>query len=163
MVIGNGDIANVLIDRRGAIFFASGVSNSVDATEQDYRREIDLLINQPKNKCLFYFSSLSIYTKDTRYTRHKKEMELIVKKQFKNCNIIRIGNIDWGVNPNTFINFINDRIQTGKPVRINDEYKQMISIETLRLVTASLPLKGQNEINVSGYIAKVEDLIKYKI
>lgn len=74
MIIGHGDIASVLKDREGFIFFASGVSNSGETRESEYKREEDLLLKQNKNKHLVYFGSLSIfYNPHTRYTRHKKQ------------------------------------------------------------------------------------------
>ena len=36
MIIGNGDIASVLNDREGAIFFVSGVSNSNEIRESEF-------------------------------------------------------------------------------------------------------------------------------
>jgi len=132
MIVGNGDIASVLNDREGALFFASGVSNSGSVHERQYDREQFLLHNQPKDLCCFYFSSISIFSQDTRYTRHKESMELVVRLFFKNYNIIRIGNIDWGDNPNTFLNFLRNK---KGPVTIRDEYKYMISKEQLLLLS----------------------------
>lgn len=159
MIIGRGDIASILNDRDGAIFFASGVSNSTTATEKDYQREKDLLMTMPFDKCLFYFSSISIFTNDNRYSKHKIQMESGIKMWFKNYNIIRIGNIDWGTNPNTFLNFLRNRIKNNLPVEIKDEFRYMISKEQLLLLTDNLPLTGKNEINIFGTMKKVKDLI----
>jgi len=156
MIVGNGDIASMLNDREGALFFASGVSNSGDVHKSEYTREWDLLQNQPDDLCCFYFSTISIFNKISNYTAHKIHMEFAVKARFRNCNIIRIGNIDWGDNPNTFLNYLRNK---KGPVTIRDEYKYMISKEQLLLLTDNLPLTGQNEINVFGRMAKVKDLI----
>ena len=89
MIIGNGDIASILNDRDGVVFFASGVSNSSEKRESEYQREKDLLLKQDKSKCIFYFSSIVIDDKDkpeTRYIRHKKEMEELIRKNFENYN-----------------------------------------------------------------------------
>ena len=67
MIVGRGDIASILNDREGAIFFASGVSNSTETTQSEYWREMQLLDKQDKNKCLFYFSSISA---DAQPTHH---------------------------------------------------------------------------------------------
>lgn len=160
MIIGKGDIASALNDREGALFFASGISNSTKFDGVDKQREYDLLYFQNRELCCFYFSTISIYTTNTPYTRHKLKMEELVKRWFENYNIIRIGNIDWGNNPNTFLNNLKTRIANGEPVKIRDEYKYMISQEQLRLITDNLPLTGQNEINVFGYMDKVENLLK---
>lgn len=162
MIIGNGDIASILNDREGAIFFASGVSNSLERNEDAYMRELNLLNKQDKKKCLFYFSTISIddiNKQSSRYIMHKKWMENIVKFNFKNYNIIRIGNIDWGNNPHTFINNIRTKISKGENVQINDEYKFIINKEELLLLTDNLPLVGQNQISVFGKMMKVIDII----
>jgi hypothetical protein len=39
MIIGHGDIAGAILDRLDRLYFASGVSNSVSATEPEYARE----------------------------------------------------------------------------------------------------------------------------
>lgn len=160
MIIGNGDIASVLNDREGAIFFASGVSNSQEKRREEFLRERELLYNTTdREKCLFYFSTLSINFIDTLYTRHKNQMEGLIKAWFQNYNIIRIGNINWGTNPNTFINFIKLKRVRGEPVKIRDEWKYMISKEQLLLLTDNLPLTGKNEISVFGECKKVKDLV----
>jgi hypothetical protein len=161
MIIGKGDIASVLNDRDGAIFFAAGVSNSSEVKKSEFQREIELLNQQDKNKCLFYFSSISVddISKNSEYLEHKKRMEHLVKLNFQNYNIIRIGNITWGTNPNTFINYIKNKIKNKEDVEIKDEYKYMIDKEQLILLTNNLPLIGQNQISVFGKMAKVKDLI----
>ena len=111
MIVGKGDIASVLNDREGATFFVSGVSNSNETRESEFMREIELLDKQDRSKCLFYFSSIAIddLSKNSQYLQHKRRMELLIKSNFENYNIIRIGNITWGSNPNTFINYIRPR------------------------------------------------------
>ena len=161
MIIGKGDIASILNDREGAIFFASGVSKSTETNESEFWREIELLDTQDKSKCIFYFSSIAIddITKNSDYLAHKRKMELFIKSNFENYNIIRIGNITWGNNPNTFINYIKNKIKKGEPVEIKDEFKYLIDKEQLILLTDNLPLIGQNTISVFGRMAKVKELV----
>jgi hypothetical protein len=161
MIVGKGDIASILNDREGAIFFASGVSKSTETNESEFWREIQLLDSQDKSKCIFYFSSIAIddITKNSEYLAHKRKMELFIKSNFENYNIIRIGNITWGNNPNTFINYIKNKIKKGEPVEIKDEFKYLIDKEQLILLTDNLPLIGQNTISVFGRMAKVKELI----
>ena len=161
MIVGRGDIASVLNDRDGAIFFVSGVSNSNEIRESEFMREIELLDKQDKTKCIFYFSSIAIddITKNSDYLAHKRKMELFIKSNFENYNIIRIGNITWGNNPNTFINYIKNKIKKGEPVEIKDEFKYLIDKEQLILLTDNLPLIGQNTISVFGRMAKVAELV----
>ena len=127
MIVGRGDIASILNDREGAIFFASGVSNSTETTQSEYWREMQLLDKQDKTKCLFYFSTIALddINKNNEYHTHKRRMELLIKSNFENYNIIRIGNITWGSNPNTFINYIKNKKSKGESVQIKDEYKYL--------------------------------------
>ena len=161
MIVGKGDIASVLNDRDGAIFFASGVSNSNETRESEFMREIELLDKQDRSKCIFYFSSIAIddMSKNSQYLQHKRKMELLIKSNFENYNIIRIGNITWGSNPNTFINYIKNKKSKGESVEIKDEYKYVIDKEQLVLLTDNLPLIGQNTICVFGRMAKVAELV----
>jgi hypothetical protein len=161
MIVGRGDIASVLNDREGAIFFVSGVSNSNETRESEFIREIELLDKQDKTKCLFYLSSITLddMSKNSQYLQHKRKMELLIKSNFENYNIIRIGNITWGSNPNTFINYIKNKKSKGEPVEIKDEYKYVIDKEQLVLLTDNLPLIGQNTICVFGRMAKVAELV----
>jgi hypothetical protein len=161
MIVGRGDIASVLNDRDGAIFFVSGVSNSNETRESEFMREIELLDKQDKTKCLFYLSSITVddMSKNSQYLQHKRRMEILIKSNFENYNIIRIGNITWGSNPNTFINYIKNKKNKGEPVEIKDEYKYVIDKEQLVLLTDNLPLTGQNTICVFGRMAKVAELV----
>jgi len=160
MIIGKGNVARVLNDREGAIFFASGVSNSQCTDESQYQREKDLLkVLHNSYLSLFYFSSLALDTKLTRYYTHKIQMELLVKEHFKNYNIIRLGNLDWDENPHTFRNYIKSKQAIGEPVQIKDEWKYMISKEQLLLLTDNLPLTGKNEISIFGSMKKVKDCL----
>ena len=86
-------------------------------------------------------------------------MEWIIKSTFSNYDIIRIGNIMWGNNPNTFINYINNKVKNSEPVVIKDEFKYIINKEELLLLTDNLPLTGKNIISVFSKMAKVKDLL----
>src|SRR3990167_7103610 len=101
MIIGNGDLASGIPDRDDLLFFCSGVSNSQELRESEYQREINLLLEQDKTKHIVYFSTLALFYSKTRYTKHKQYMEYLIKDNFRNWTIIRLGNITWGKNPNT--------------------------------------------------------------
>ena len=77
----------------------------------------------------------------------------------KYYNIIRIGNITWGKNPNTFLNYIKNKIKNNESFFISDEYKYMVDKEQLLLLTDNLPLNSQNQISIFGRMVKVKDLI----
>lgn len=163
MIIGRGDIASILNDREGVIFFVSGVSNSSEKRESEYEREYKLLSEQDKTKCIFYISSITIDNKEkfeiSRYLQHKKQMEDYIKNSFKNYNIIRIGNITWGSNPNTFLNYIKSKVKNNESFFISDEYKFMINEKQLLSLTDNLPINSQNQISIFGQMVKVKDLI----
>jgi hypothetical protein len=161
MIVGNGNIAKCLSDRPGAIFFASGVSNSrLQAGSREYAREIRMLhMMRDSGLCLFYFSSVNAMLCNTPYMIHKYCMEDNVKDWFENYVILRIGNLIGDTNPNTFINYIKNRQAQGLSVEIKDEYRYMIDGATLNTLCQTLPLDQKLEITVATKIAKVKDLL----
>lgn len=151
MIIGNGDVASVLTDKRDFLFFASGVSNSQETRNEEFKREKDLLFAQydkHKNKRLVYFSSLSILYADTPYARHKRKMEQYVK-MFPNWAIIRIGNIDWGTNPNTIINFFRNQKEKGEKPIILDTFRYVVNKDEFLYWVSMIP-DFNIEMNVPG-------------
>lgn len=120
-IIGSGDIASILPKDTDLLFFASGVSNSQCKDEEEYKREEELLLSQHTGSHIVYFSSLAVFYSDTRYTRHKLRMEAIVKG-FDHYTIIRIGNITWGSNPHTLINYL----RANPNAEIRDETRYII-------------------------------------
>jgi UDP-2-acetamido-2,6-beta-L-arabino-hexul-4-ose reductase len=159
MIIGYGDIGSILTDREGALLFASGVSNSNCTDEQQFTRERGLLLAQDKSLCCFYFSSMFVEVRDTPYFNHKKKMEALVRGHFRNHNIIRLGNITFGTNPHTFINYLLDRIEKGLPCKIKNEYRYVIDKEHLVMLIKNLPLQGRNCFSAFTRMAKVKDLV----
>jgi len=114
-----GIIASVLkdVDRSDRTYFASGVSNSQETRESEYKRERDLLVKHTlDNRHLVYFSSLCVFYQDTRYASHKREMEIMIRNGFVNYTIVRLGNITWGNNPHTIINYFKSKINHGETV-----------------------------------------------
>lgn len=119
MIIGNGLIANSLrnIDSENNLFFASGVSNSLETRSSEFEREFTLLKDTLENnngKKLIYFSTVSVNDqskKNSHYVLHKLAMEDYLKNNSKNYLILRIGNIVGnGGNPNTLFNFLKTQI-----------------------------------------------------
>lgn len=131
MIVGNGDIASVLgeVDKPNLLFFASGVSNSKEVLDSAYQREIDLLMKQDFSKHIVYFSSLSIFYNNNRYTMHKIQMERTIREYFHKWTIIRIGNITWGKNPHTIINFFRNKIKNNQPIEVRDEYRYVVELD----------------------------------
>lgn len=157
MIVGNGDIASVLVDREEVTFFASGVSNSQEDKETEYAREINLLLAQDRLSHLIYFSSLAIFYSDTRYTQHKRAMEVKIKQWFPRYTIMRLGNIDWGSNPHTLINYFRYRLATGEPVNIRDEYRYIVDKKEF-LHWVNLIPEWNCEMNITGRRLKIQEI-----
>lgn len=160
MIIGSGDIGSVLKDREDVLFFASGVSNSAETRKSEFNREFNLLMNQDWNKHLVYFSSLSIYYSGSDYTRHKISMEHNIRFYFKNYTICRIGNIDWGCNPNTLINYLTRKISNDEPYEVKEVYRHIISKDEFLYWMDLIPVGLKNEMNIPGRRVFVPDLVK---
>lgn len=156
MIVGSGDIASVLVDREDRLYFASGVSNSQETRESEFQREADLLLKQDRTKHIVYFSSLSVFYADTRYTQHKRKMEELVKS-FPHYTILRLGNIIWGSNPHTFINHIRSKIKNAEQVEIRDVYRYVIEKEEF-LHWISLVPNWNCEISI-GKMMKVKEVV----
>ncbi len=149
MVIGKGDIASALIDQPDKIFFASGVSNSTCTDWKEFQREKDLLMKQNKFSHLVYFSSLCIYYRDTPYARHKKIMEHLVKDNFAVSTIVRLGNITWGDNPNTIINYFKAKIKSKEPIALEDGYRYFVDKDEFTYWMGMIP-EFTTEMNITG-------------
>lgn len=158
MVVGSGDIASVLPERDNFLFFAAGVSNSQQTDEQEYYREEALLNRQDRSKHLVYFSSLSVFSSDTRYTQHKRYMEHLVKKNFRHHTILRIGNITWGTNPLTLINYLRQCYEEGTDIEIQDVYRYIVDKEEFLYWIDLIP-EWSCEMNVPGRRLKVQEVI----
>lgn len=153
-IIGSGDIASVLPERDDLLFFASGVSNSQETNVEAFRRETNLLLEQRGKQHIVYFGSLAIYYADTPYTQHKRQMESLVNDAFNKHTIMRIGNISWGTNPHTFINYFREHPEA----EVRDEYRYIVDQpEFLHWVDLIPPWNC--EMNVPGKRMKVQDAI----
>lgn len=152
MIVGNGDIAKALKDREGFIFFASGVSNSGEIPESEYQREIDLLLEQDISQRIVYFSSLAVFYSDTRYVQHKRDMEFIIKN-FPHYNIVRLGNIDWGMNPHTLINYLRAHPEA----KIRNEWRYICSKDEFQYWVSMIP-EWNAELSIPGKRMKVKDV-----
>lgn len=155
MIIGDGDIAGVLPKSNNLLFFASGVSNSRETDQKAYERERELLMAQDKLAHIVYFSSLAIFYSDTLYTRHKRLMERVVKANFAHSTIIRLGNITWGTNPHTLINYL----KAHPKAEIRDEYRYVIEKPEFLHWIGLIP-DWSCEINCPGRMMKVKDIVK---
>lgn len=162
MVVGRGDIAQVLIeegvDRPDIIYFASGVSNSSEKRVEEFQREIDLLASFNTDLHLVYFSSLCIYYSESPYANHKRNMEMKVRNRFKTSTIVRIGNITWGTNKNTILNFFRLCSHKGIVPDLQDTYRSIIGKSDL-LYWVGMIKPGINDImNITGETVHVKEI-----
>jgi hypothetical protein len=163
MIIGDGDLACALKETtwndRDLLYFASGVSNSSEIRESEYQREKDLLLAQDKHRHIVYFSSLSIFYASGRYQLHKLEMEKLVKENFPHYCIVRLGNISWGCNPNTVINFLKNKIKNNEPYEVQNVYRFVIDKKEFLYWISVIP-SWNCEINIPGRIMTVKKIVK---
>lgn len=135
MIIGNGIIANAVrsYDREDIIFFASGVSNSLETRVSEFEREFSLLKTVYENnreKKLIYFSTLSIHDQSKQnspYVIHKKQIENYIENNIGNYLILRIGNIvGKGGNPNTLFNFLKTQITSNNEFTLHLKARRLL-------------------------------------
>ena len=157
-IIGNGDIASVLPKRKDLLFFASGVSNSQEIRESEYRREKNLLLKQDRKAHIVYFSSLAVLYGNNRYVQHKREMEELIKIEFSKYTIMRLGNITWGTNPHTIINFFRVRLKEGLPIKVQNTYRYIIDKDEF-LHWINLIPDWNCEMNTPGRRMKISEIV----
>ena len=157
MIVGHGAIARALTDRDDRLYFASGVADSQETRDEEYGRERALLHSQERFRHIVYFSSLCVFTQDTRYARHKREMEALIR-QFPAWTVMRLGNIDWAENPAQLIPFIRRKLRDREPFNIYDEYRHILSKDEFLYWVGLIP-PWNCEMNVTGQRLKVADLI----
>ena len=135
MIIGRGLIATSLenLDTEDTVYFASGVSNSLETRDSEFERELSLLtesIHTHKNSRLVYFSTLSVNDQskqDSPYVLHKLKMENFIRENTRDYLILRIGNIvGKGGNPNTLFNFLKGRISGGLPFVLHKKARRIL-------------------------------------
>lgn len=159
-IVGHGDIAQVLQEAdKDALFFASGVSNSAETRESEYQREKELLLKQDPSKRLVYFGSLSVFYRDSRYAKHKREMEQLVRETFPRHCIVRIGNIGWGTNPHTLINTLRNRVDQEQPIEILNVDRYVVDEDEF-LHWINLIPDFNCEMNIPGNRLKVREIVK---
>lgn len=157
MIIGHGDIAQALkaVDSYDRLYFSSGVSNSGETRQSEFDRELELLKKQDRSEHLVYFSSLCIYNSNTKYAEHKRNMERQVQWYFETYTIIRLGNINWGVNPHTFINYI----KAHPNAEIFNEYRHVLDKEEFLHWIMLIPDES-DIMNIPGKFVYVPDYVR---
>jgi hypothetical protein len=158
LIIGHGDIASVLPDHPNRIYFASGVSNSQETRIEEFTREIDLLREQDREKHLVYFSSLAIFYANTPYTRHKKYMEVEIASSFADYTIVRLGNITWGTNPHTLINYFRNKVANHESIEIREEYRYIVDKDEFLHWIDLIP-DWNCEMNITGQRMTIKEIV----
>ena len=129
MIVGNGLIANLFKndDIENVVFFASGVSNSLETEKSAFLREENLLrkhLTENPEKIFIYFSTCSIYDSSKNgslYVNHKLKMERLVEELAKKYVILSLDlpknyiahhfsgswHGTWSEEKNTYKNLVN--------------------------------------------------------
>jgi len=167
MVIGNGMIANRFMNFKNdkdKIIFASGVSNSKDTIEQNFKREFELLsktIEENPDKTLVYFSTCSVDDDDLQnapYVIHKKNIEKFIRENVSKYYLFRISNLA-GVsnNPYTILNyFILNILQNNVFTVWMNAYRNIIGLDDMYSIVETI-LKEDSFLNQTINIANREN------
>lgn len=153
MILGNGDIASVLTDRPDLVYMASGCSNSQNVTYADFIRERELIL-QYQNNHIVYFSSLCIYYSDSTYAQYKRDMEYLIQKVCESYTIVRIGNITWGSNPNTLLNYLKAHPEAER----RDETRYLVDKDEFLHWIGKIKTGTKDIMNITGKMINVKNI-----
>jgi UDP-2-acetamido-2,6-beta-L-arabino-hexul-4-ose reductase len=174
MVIGNGLIAKAFSKYESndkVVIFASGVSNSKETDESQYKREEILLkdtLLKFNNQIFVYFSTTSIYDnelKNSRYCSHKLLMENIVKNLSTKYYIFRLSEV-VGKSKNKYqiVNYFYNVIKNQETFTLwQNACRRLIDVEDVYLLCNTL-LTNKKYINniyniTTPYKIKVTDIV----
>lgn len=148
MIVGGGLIASLFTedDRESTIFFASGVSNSLETRVEEFLREENLIkntITENPDKIFVYFSTCSIYDSSktgSDYVLHKLKMEQLIKKSCNQFLILRVSNaVGKGGNPNLLMNYIVRAVKNNETINVHTKAtRNLIDVDDIRNVTFDL-------------------------
>ncbi|WP_262150652.1 NAD-dependent epimerase/dehydratase family protein [Chryseobacterium foetidum] len=148
MITGNGLIAKSLqsIDSDGVLFFASGVSNSLETRSSEFEREHALLkknIEENPDKTFVYFSTCSIYDSsknNSHYVLHKLKMEQIISDLCERYFILRISNaVGHGGNPNLLVNYLVREIKNKAKITLHTKAtRNLIDVSDVCAITKNI-------------------------
>lgn len=153
MIVGRGLIASLFseCDRENVVFFASGVSNSLETRSEEFLREESLIrdtITENPEKTFVYFSTCSIYDSSktgSDYVLHKLKMEQLIKKLSPRFLILRVSNaVGKGGNPNLLMNYIVKAVSNNETINVHTKAtRNLIDVEDIRNITFDL-LQGKD-------------------
>jgi len=156
MIIGNGLIGTEMkkIDIDDILFFCSGVSQSIEISQESFQREIDLLDRITSNfeyDRIIYFSSISFCIDNKVYLDHKINIENQIKRLNKKYIIIRLPQvIGSGGNSNNLIPFFVNSIKNSLSVDVYETFRSILDVSDLRRIVEYLLLDdfdGEIDIN----------------
>ena len=165
MIIGNGLIANLFRenDRENVVFFASGVSNSLETEKSAFLREENLLrksLEENPDKIFIYFSTCSIYDSSKNgspYVNHKLKMEQIVEELADQFLILRVSNaVGKGGNPNLLMNYLVNAFHQEKEITVHTlATRNLIDADDVKNIT--LKFINENSFNKIINVAYLEN------
>ncbi len=165
MIIGNGLIANLFRenDRENVVFFASGVSNSLETDKSAFLREENLIrktIKENPNKIFIYFSTCSIYDSSKNgslYVNHKLKMERLVEDLAPKYVILRVSNaVGKGGNPNLLMNYLVNAFHQEKEITVHTlATRNLIDADDVKNIT--LKFINENSFNKIINVAYLEN------
>ena len=148
MIIGNGLIASLFADcdQENIIFFASGVSNSLETKKEEFLREENLIkktITENPNKVFIYFSTCSIYDSskvESQYVLHKLKMEQIIIQLCPQYLILRLSNaVGNGGNSNLLMNYLVRSVKNNEIINVHTKAtRNLIDVEDIKNITNQL-------------------------
>lgn len=148
MIIGNGLIASLFKnkDKEDIIFFASGVSNSLETRKEEFLREEKLIleaINKNPDSFFVYFSTCSIYDSSkngSQYVNHKLKMERIIENSCPKYLLLRVSNaVGKGGNPNLLMNYIIRSVKNNEQITVQTlATRNLIDAEDIKKITFRL-------------------------
>jgi len=153
MIIGNGLLASEFSDLEeinSIVIFASGVSNSLETNNAEFKREEQLItktINKYKN-CLFvYFSTCSINDNTINqrpYVLHKLKMEDLIINSAENYLVLRLSHIvGKGGNENTIFNYLVNAIKNNSNIHLwKNASRNILDIEDMGKVVREIIKSG---------------------
>lgn len=163
MIIGQGLIASLFQDndREDIVFFASGVSNSLETRPEEFLREENLIkktAEENLDKVFIYFSTCSIYDSSktgSDYVLHKIKMEQLVKNNSNRFLILRVSNaVGKGGNPNLLMNYLIRSINNNETIDVHTKAtRNLVDAEDIKNITFHLIEKSEfNKIINLAYI-----------
>lgn len=155
MVVGRGLVASLFSEYSTSdevLIFASGVSDSSEQRESEFKRELDLinlhLSNYP-NSLFVYFSTCSVTDKifkNRKYTIHKLAVEkLIMKSSSSNFLICRLSNlVGFGGNSKNIFNYLVQSVINGKSINIwRNASRSLLDVDDMKSILESVIESGE--------------------